>query len=98
MTNAELLQLLIRSGTVQASVIHTAFKVLKRLTKRGNTVSYNVFLEVTGPGSARASQIIAVFKLASRYLVSNNQLAIDTKEKARGFLVKLTLAHSPMLV
>ena len=81
MTNAELLQLLIRSGTVQASVIHT--------------VSYNVLLEVTGLSPARASQIIAVFKLDSRYLVSNNQLTIDTKEKARGFLVELTPGSFP---
>jgi DNA repair protein RadC len=98
LTNAELLQLLIGSGTAQASVTRIARKVLKRLTKYGNTVSYDTLLEVTGLGPARASQIIAVFELASRYPVSNKQLTIDTKEKARGLLVELTLAHSPRLV
>lgn len=98
LTNVELLQILIGSGTAQASVTHIARKVLKQLTKYGNTISYDLLLEVTGLGPARASQIIAVFELAGRYPMSNKQLTIDTKEKARGLLVELTMAHSPRLV
>ena len=98
LTNGELLQLLIGSGTAQASVTRIARKVLKQLTKYGNTVSYDLLLEVTGLGPARASQIVAVFELASRYPMSNKQLTIDTNEKARGLLVELTLSHSPRLV
>lgn len=98
LTNAELLQILIGSGTAQASVTRIARKVLKQLTKYGNAISYDLLLEVTGLGPARASQIIAVFELASRYPMSNKQLTIDTNDKAKGLLVELTLAHSPRLV
>lgn len=98
LTNGELLQLLIGSGTAQASVTRIARKVLKQLTKYGNTVSYDLLLEVTGLGPARASQIVAVFELASRYPMSNKQLTIDTNEKARGLLVELTLSDSSRLV
>jgi DNA repair protein RadC len=98
LTNAELLQILIGSGTAQASVTRIARKALKQLAKHGNAISHELLLEVTGLGPARASQIVAAFELASRYPVSNKQLTIDTNEKARGLLVELTLVHSPRLV
>ena len=98
LTNFELLQILIGSGTAQASVTRIARKVLKQLAKHGNTISHDLLLEVTGLGPARASQIVAAFELASRYPISNKQLTIDTNEKARGLLVELTLARSPRLV
>ncbi|MDB5179553.1 MAG: hypothetical protein JWN12_185 [Candidatus Saccharibacteria bacterium] len=98
LTNAELLQILIGSGTAQASVTRIARKVLKQLAKHGNAISHELLLEVTGLGPARASLIVAAFELASRYPVSNKQLIIDTNEKARGLLVELTLVHSPRLV
>ncbi|MDB5161659.1 MAG: hypothetical protein JWM52_167 [Candidatus Saccharibacteria bacterium] len=98
LTNAELLQILIGSGTAQASVTRIARKALKQLAKHGNAISHELLLEVTGLGPARASQIVAAFELASRYPMSNKQLTIDTNEKARGLLVELTLVHSPRLV
>lgn len=98
LTNVELLQILIGSGTAQASVTRIARKVLKQLTKYGNAISHEMLLEVTGLGPARASQIVAAFELASRYPISNKQLTIDSNEKARGLLVELTLAHSSRLV
>lgn len=96
--NAELLQILIGSGTAQASVTRIARKVLKQLAKHGNAVSYDLLLEVVGLGPARASQIMAAFELASRYPLTNKQLTIDSEEKARGLFVELTLSHSLKLV
>ena len=98
LTNVELLQILIGSGTAQASVTRIARKALKQLTKYGNGISHDVLLEVTGLGPARASQIMAAFELASRYPISNKQLIIDTPEKARGLMVELTLASTDKLV
>jgi DNA repair protein RadC len=98
LSNAELLQLLIGSGTAQASVGHIARKVLKQLTKYGNAISLDLLLEVTGLGPARASQIMAAFELASRYPISNKQLIIETSEKARGLYVELSLWSTPRLV
>lgn len=75
-----------------------ARKTLKYLTKYGSTISHDLLLEVAGLGPARASQIVAVFELASRYPMSNKQLTIDTADKAKGLLIELTLTHSPRLV
>lgn len=98
LTNAELLQVLIGSGTAQASVSRIARKVLKQLTKYGNTVSYDLLLAVTGLGPARASLLMAAFELSSRYPVSNKQLTIDSSDKAKGLFVELHLATSPKLI
>lgn len=98
LTTAELLQALIGSGNAKASVTRIARKVLKQLSRYGNNISFDVLLEVTGLGPARASQIIAAFELASRYPITNKQLTIDTNEKAQGLLVELTLVRSPKLV
>ena len=98
LTNAELLQVLIGSGTAQASVTRIARKVVKQLAKHGNAITRDLLLEVIGLGPARASQIMAAFELASRYPISQKQLMIDTTEKARGLLSELTLASSPKLV
>lgn len=98
LSNAELLQILIGSGTAQASVTRIARKVLKQLGTYGNTISHELLLEVIGLGPARASQIVAAFELASRYPMSHKQLTIDTSEKAKGLLVELTIARSPRLV
>lgn len=96
--NAELIQLLIGSGTAQANVTRIARKVLKQLAKHGNTVSYDLLLEVVGLGPARASQIMAAFELASRYPLTNKQLIIDSEEKAKGLFIELTLSSSLKLV
>jgi len=98
LTNAELLQILIGSGTAQASVGKIAKKTLKQLTKHGNAISHDILLGVTGLGVARASQILAAFELASRYPVSSKQLTIDTSEKANGLFVELRIAKTPKLV
>jgi len=96
--NDELLQILIGSGTAQASVARIARKVLKQLSKHGNAVSYDLLLEVVGLGPARASVIMAAFELASRYPLTNKQLTIDSEDKAKGLFVELTLSSSPRLI
>lgn len=98
LSNAELLQILIGSGTVQASVNRIARKVLKQLSSHGNTISHDMLMEVVGLGPARASQILAAFELASRYPISHKQLTIDTEDKACGLFVELTIATTPKLI
>ena len=98
LTNAELLQVVIGSGTAQASVTHIARKVVKQLARHGNTISYDLLLEVVGLGPAHASQIVAAFELSSRYPLTNKQLTIDSEEKARGLFVELALSSSLRLV
>jgi len=98
LTNAELLQLLIGSGTAQANVTRIAHKVLRQLARQGSAISHDHLLEITGLGPARASQIVAAFELASRYPITHKQLTIDSDEKARGLCVELTLTATPRLV
>lgn len=98
LSNAELLQVLIGSGTVQASVSRIARKVLKQLTKYGNIISFDLLQEVTGLGPARASVIMAAFELSSRYPMSARQLTIDTNDKAKGLFVELGISPYPKLI
>ena len=98
LTNVELLQILIGSGTAQASVGRIARKVLRQLSRHGMSISHDGLMEVVGLGPARASLIMAAFELASRYPITNKQLTIDSTDKAKGLLVELTLAPSSRLV
>jgi DNA repair protein RadC len=98
LTNAELLQVLIGSGTAQASVTRIARKVLKQLSRHGSNISHDLLMEVVGLGPARTSQIMAAFELASRYPITNKQLTIDSEEKARGLYIELTISASLKLV
>jgi len=98
LTNAELLQVIIGSGTAQASVTRIARKVVKQLAKHGNGISHELLMEVVGLGPARASQILSAFELASRYPITHKQLVIDTNEKARGLFSELTVTNNLKLV
>jgi DNA repair protein RadC len=93
-----LLQVIIGSGTAQASVTRIARKVLKQLSRHGNSISYDHLLEVVGLGPAGASQVLAAFELASRYPIAQRQLTIDSDDKAKGLFIELTIARSPKLV
>jgi len=98
LTNAELLQVIIGSGTAQASVTRIARKVVKQLAKHGNGISHELLMEVVGLGPARASQILSAFELASRYPITHKQLVIDTNEKARGLFSEINVTNSLKLV
>lgn len=64
-----LLQVIIGSGTAQASVYKIAKKVAKVLEKKGSTVTPNELILVRGVGTVKAGQIVALFELATRYPV-----------------------------
>lgn len=98
LSNAELLQVIIGSGTAQASVSRIARKTLKQLARHGSAVSHDALMGVTGLGLARTSQILAAFELSSRYPLSSKQLTIDSCEKAKGLFVELTISRSAKIV
>lgn len=69
LSDNELLQLIIGSGTARFPVARIARKILTILKKRGSTVSYEELREIQGLGIARISLILALFEIAGRYPV-----------------------------
>lgn len=82
LSDRELIQLMIGSGTVRHPLSHISKKVLRLLSLYGSTVSYDQLVSIPGLGLARAAHIMAGFELSSRYpgpirsplLDSNNAL------------------------
>lgn len=69
LSDIELLQLIIGSGTKRAHVNTIARRVDRLLKRHGVGVSPQQLGSITGVGPVRASQLLAGFELASRYLL-----------------------------
>ena len=71
LTDNELLQAIIGSGSAGSSVTHIASQVQK-LLKRG-IPTFQTLLMVKGVGEALAARLVAVFELASRLATLRNE-------------------------
>jgi len=92
LTHSELLQVLIGSGTAQASVSRIAKRSLKLITHYGSDIQYNQLIDVIGLGPARASQIIAAFELAGRYPPRPKQSVIDSEDKTIALMADIRVS------
>ena len=81
LSDYELLMAIIGSGNAQADVTKIARELLKVLRRDRELTIENV-QPVVGVGAAKASEIVASFELAKRYLLESEQPIIDSPEKA----------------
>lgn len=82
LSDLELLQALIGSGSKNADVGKIAKDTLKLLQKHGADITHERLQSVTGLGTAKITEILAAFELSNRYLGDSNQPTIDSAEKA----------------
>lgn len=68
LTDHELLQAVVGSGTKQADVRVIARRILKLLRRQRHVPSYDTLRAVDGVGAAKAAVIVASFELARRYV------------------------------
>jgi DNA repair protein RadC len=69
LTNTELLQVIIASGSAKMPVAKIAKKVAKVLAKSGSMVHPEELMAISGLGKVKTGQILALFELASRFPV-----------------------------
>lgn len=81
LSDYELLMAIIGSGTAQADVTKIARELLKVL-RSDRELTIESVRPVVGVGVAKASEIVASFELAKRYLLESEQPIIDSSEKA----------------
>lgn len=81
LSDLELLMAIIGSGNVQADVTKIARDTLKIL-KQNRTLTMDALNHITGIGSAKATELVASFELARRYLLEPDQPIIDSPEAA----------------
>lgn len=89
LSDLELLMAIIGSGNAQADVTKIARDVLKLLKQYGGGIPYHSLSEVGGIGKAKATEIIAAFELAGRYLVDSEQPIINSLEVAAAQLTDI---------
>lgn len=82
LSDFELLEALIGSGTKQADVSKVAKSAQRLLSERGANVSYKELEKVLGLGEAKISELLAAFELAKRYLTPSEEPVIDSTEAA----------------
>lgn len=81
LSDYELLMAIVGSGNAQADVTKIARELLK-LLQRDRELTMETVRTVVGVGEAKASEIVASFELAKRYLLESEQPIIDSPEKA----------------
>lgn len=81
LSDYELLMAIIGSGNAQADVTKIARNLLKIL-QQDHTLSLEKVRAVTGVGEAKATELVASFELAKRYVTESEQPIIDLPEKA----------------
>lgn len=81
LSDYELLMAIIGSGTAQADVTKIARDLLKVLRKERLLAKEEV-RSIVGVGEAKATQLVASFELARRYLLESERPIIDSPEKA----------------
>lgn len=82
LSDIELLQALIGSGSKSADVGKIAKDTLKLLQKHGADITHEHLQSVTGLGTAKITEILAAFELSNRYLADSDKFIIDSAEKA----------------
>ncbi len=81
LSDLELLMAIIGSGNAQADVTKIARDVLK-LLREHRDITFEQVRAITGVGEAKATELVASFELARRYLLESDQPIIDSPEKA----------------
>ena len=81
LSDYELLMAIVGSGNAQADVTKIAQELLKVL-RRDRELRMEIVRTVVGVGEAKASEIVASFELAKRYLLESEQPIIDSPDKA----------------
>ena len=81
LSDSELLQLVIGSGTARFPVTRIARKVLSLIKKKGSGISYEELHDIQGLGLARISLILALFEIAGRYPVKQLSRKVDSLEQ-----------------
>jgi len=85
LSDAELLAVLLGSGTKQFSVLNLSVKILSALNGELATADTKTLLEVNGVGRAKACQVVAAIELGRRHL-SRRRAVIRDAEDALPYL------------
>jgi len=94
--DAELLQLIIGSGTGKNTVGMIAKKAGQLLRRYGSNVSYDQLSAINGMGPARTSQLLAMFELASRYPVDDRRTSLKSNESKHLQFLKQKLSENEL--
>ena len=81
LSDLELVMAIIGSGNAQADVTKISRDVLKLLQSK-RELTLETVREVVGVGEAKATELVASFELARRYLLESDRPVIDSAEKA----------------
>ena len=80
LSDAELLAIILGSGNKSQDVLSLASKVSKLLAENHGQVSLEMLSRMEGIGLAKASQILAGFELARRYIVKDATKIVGAKD------------------
>lgn len=77
LTDHELIQAIVGSGSKGTSVETISRKILKLIRRTQHTPHFDALQGITGVGPAKAALIVAAFELASRYIKTKASAAVN---------------------
>ncbi|QTA93720.1 RadC family protein [Desulfonema magnum] len=80
LSDIELIAVILGSGNKGQDVLSLASKVARLLVKHKGSISFDMLMNVGGIGLAKASQILASFELARRYIVKESIRISEPRE------------------
>ena len=86
LSDGELIQLLIGSGTVQFGVAKLSRKIARLIKESSGDVSQESLLMIPGVGPAKVAQIIASLELAARYPIAKRDNQFTSLKDAGSYL------------
>lgn len=81
LTDAELLAIVLRTGTVENNVLELSKKILRKFKNDLKNISIDKLKEVPGLGETKACQIVAALELSNRLMREDEQPQLVSPEK-----------------
>ena len=98
LTDGELTQILIGSGTSGHTLGKIARSVLKTIRRNNADITYTQLEVIPGMGPAKIAQILSAFELSSRYPASRRESLLDSFESITAYVSKEAYAGSLTII
>lgn len=98
LTDAELLALILRTGTKDTNVVELSKKILRKFKDKISNLNIESLKKINGLGETKACQIIACFELAKRFLRVGMSQQLESAQEIFNSLTEIRNSKKEQLI